>query len=226
MSEGRATQPPRSPSTLPAVSQRAHSQLPLPPTHSAQRYDDEEEFDSLTDALKPKHVLLVASAGAEQLQSLRAFLAPVHLNSAFSGRASQAWAAQLWAGRDAAPFFVRVRARGGLDDAAASPAAAAAVWEELLQQNWRVELDYGLGADVPNSEALLLVAEPGAVRQLLAAACGSGAAPADGALGSVSLLRVGPADAGATGGWAALQKEVCWASRLPGPAETLPSLER
>lgn len=145
----------------------------------------------------------------------------MHLNSAFSSVASKAWAAQLWAGRDAAPFFISVRARQGLDDAAASPAAAAAVWAELLQQNWRVELDYGLGTEVPNSEALLLVAEPGAVRQLLVAACGSGAAPVEVAPGSASLLLVGPAEAGATGGWEALEKDICWASWVPGPGETL-----
>ena len=97
-----------------------------------------------------------------------------------------ATAQALWAGRDGAPYFQRVRCRPALDVAAgadsaepqqqaasstAAVAAASEVLRELLGQNWRVELDAGLGGALggPDSEALLLVCAPQAVAQLLAA---------------------------------------------------------
>ena len=57
--------------------------------------------------------------------------------------------------------------RPALDGAADDPGAATAVWAELLGQNWRVELDYGLGVEIPKEEFVLLVASPQAVEHLL-----------------------------------------------------------
>ena len=126
------------------------------------------------------------------------------------------FAQQLWSGRDRAPYFLKVRARDALDTAAAgsgadAAAAAGKVWQELLQQNWRVELDAGLGGPLPESEALLLVCSPDAVRQLLAAA----GAPLPGGLGnggvapgSVSALQVDGTQAGDPADWQRLAKRL------------------
>jgi hypothetical protein len=132
------------------------------------------------------------------------------------------FAQQLWSGRDRAPYFLKVHAREALDTAAAtgSRAAAAAgeVWQELLQQNWRVELDAGLGGPLPESEALLLVCSPDAVRQLLAAAgaplsnsLGSGGV----APGSMSALQVGGTQAGDPADWQQLVKRLLLAGVMP-----------
>lgn len=53
-------------------------------------YEDEEEFDAMTDAMRSKHVVLVAApagvaAGAEGgVDSLRSFVQPLTFNQAFS----------------------------------------------------------------------------------------------------------------------------------------------
>lgn len=118
-----------------------------------------------------------------------------------------------------------MRARAGLDGAAAghraAAAAAAGVWEELLQQNWRVELDAGLGTAGAQREALLLVAGPAAAQQLLAVAAGQGGAVPVAALpaaGSVSVLWVDGTQAGDPLDWRSLGKRLLLAGVEPGSA--------
>lgn len=250
------------------------------PASSCARYEEEDEFDALTDAMAAKDVVLVAApeasadgggSGGAGVEALRAYLAPLKFAQAFSSEQVRRWASLLhellapagsiftrqpcaspslpcttahhplrpsrvamqalpfaqavWAGRDAAPYFLKVRARAGLDaaagsaDAEAAAAAAGGVWEELLQQNWRVELDAGLGTVGPRSEALLLVAAPAAVAQLLAAA---GAAPDGGvAAGSVSVLLVGSTQAGDPLEWRTLAKRLALEGATPAAGETI-----
>lgn len=146
----------------------------------------------------------------------------------WSSPAAQAlpFAQQLWSGRDRAPYFLKVRTRaaldeagGGEDAAAAAAAAAEAVWQELLQQNWRVELDAGLGAPLQEREVLLLVCSPRGVEQLLAAAgaplpAGSGPPPP----GSVSALQAGGTQAGDPADWRQLGKRLLLAAADPAAA--------
>ncbi|GAB4822179.1 hypothetical protein N2152v2_009225 [Parachlorella kessleri] len=140
------------------------------------RYEEEEEFDSLTDNIKPKTVVLIAnptnqtSGRGAAADRLRAALQGVVFNTAVCSTSAAPFAQQLWAGRDGPPFFSKIRTRPALDAAADDPVAAQAVWAELLGQNWRVELDYGLGVDIPQKECLLLVASASAVEQLLTVA--------------------------------------------------------
>lgn len=125
----------------------------------------------------------------------------------------------MWAGRDKPPYFLKVRQRAQLDDAAAAgheqqAAAAEGVWAELLQQNWRVELDAGLGAAAVERENLLIFAAPEAVAQLLRAAqCGSGATPA---VAQVFALDVEGTQAGDPLDWRSLGKQLVLAAVQPG----------
>ncbi|EFN54420.1 hypothetical protein CHLNCDRAFT_135784 [Chlorella variabilis] len=197
------------------------------------RYEDEEEFDAMTDAMREKCVLLVAAphaaaagGGGGQVDALRACLQPLAINHAFSSQQALPFAQQLWSGRDRAPYFLKVRTRaaldeagGGEDAAAAAAAAAEAVWQELLQQNWRVELDAGLGAPLQEREVLLLVCSPRGVEQLLAAAgaplpAGSGPPPP----GSVSALQAGGTQAGDPADWRQLGKRLLLAAADPAAA--------
>lgn len=130
------------------------------------------------------------------------------------------FAQRVWAGRDKAPYFLRVRQRTQLDTAAAADtqdeqvAAAEGVWAELLQQNWRVELDAGLGAAAVEREALLIFAAPAAVAQLLAAAqCSSGAPTLE---GEVHALEVEGTQAGDPLDWRGLGKRLVLAAAQPG----------
>jgi hypothetical protein len=78
------------------------------------------------------------------------------------------------------PLFLKVRPRASLGDLEASqqPAAVAeAFWQEVLAQNWKTELDYGLGKRGAHAEQVLVVAGARCVGQLLAA-LGAGAAGA------------------------------------------------
>ncbi|KAL4423115.1 hypothetical protein ABPG77_004798 [Micractinium sp. CCAP 211/92] len=191
-------------------------------------YEDEEEFDALTDAMKSKLVVLVAAptageAGAATtdaaVDALRAFLQPLKFVQAFSSQQALQFAQRVWAGRDKAPYFLRVRQRTQLDAAAAGAqdqqvAAAEGVWAELLQQNWRVELDAGLGAAAVEREALLIFAAPAAVAQLLAAAqCSSGAPTLE---GEVHALEVEGTQAGDPLDWRGLGKRLVLAAAQPG----------
>ena len=135
------------------------------------------------------------------------------------------FARQLWAGRDRAPYFLKVRARPALDACGSSEAgeaaaaAAASVWEELLQMNWRVQLDAGLGTAAPDSEALLLVCSPAAAAQLLAAAgspLSGGSEP-----GSVSVLLVEGTQAGDPLDWQRLGKRLALAAAVPSGADSV-----
>ena len=131
------------------------------------------------------------------------------------------FAQQLWSGRDRAPYFLKVRARKALDAAATGSGAGAAageVWQELLQQNWRVELDAGLGGPLPESEALLLVCSPDGVRRLLAEAGAplpDSLASSGVALGSVSALQVDGTQAGDPADWQQLAKRLLLAGVVP-----------
>jgi hypothetical protein len=113
----------------------------------------------------------------------------------------------VWEGRGGPPFFLKVRRRSGLSAASAGAAAAAAeVWQELLQQNWRVELDAGLGGAAREHEALLLVCGAGGVSQLLAAA--GAEPPAAPTPGSLAVLEVTGSQAGQPADWRQLPKWV------------------
>lgn len=139
------------------------------------------------------------------------------------------FAQRVWTGRGGAPYFLKVRRRAALDAAAgagdAGTAAAAEVWAELLQQNWRSELDAGLGSGAPTSEALLLVCAPAAATQLLAAA---GAAVPSGSPtpGSVSVLQVGDTQAGDPLDWQALDKQAVLTGVLPAGDDIAAALEQ
>ncbi|PRW59817.1 phospho-2-dehydro-3-deoxyheptonate aldolase [Chlorella sorokiniana] len=182
--------------------------------------------------MHPKRVVLVAasasgsSADEAALQQLRAALQPLEFAQAFSNEQTMAFARQLWAGRDKAPYFLKVRSRPALDACSsgggAASAAAASVWAELLQQNWRVQLDAGLGSAAPESEALLLVCTPEAVQQLMAAA---GAAPSGGSGSSselaVSLLEVDGTQAGAPLDWQQLSKRLTLDGVAPSAGDAI-----
>lgn len=133
-------------------------------------YEEEEEFDSLTDAVKPKNVVLLTAPRANipefQERSRKAFRGLV-FHAALSSQIEIDLAKTVWAGRDGPPYFHKVRVRNSLDKAAADMNAANAFWHEVLSQNWRMELDYGLGVEIPNEDTLLVVCSYRTLQQLL-----------------------------------------------------------
>lgn len=136
------------------------------------------------------------------------------------------FARQLWSGRDKVPYFLKVRSRPALDTCSSSSgdaaAAAASLWTELLQQNWRVQLDAGLGSDAPDSEALLLVCSPDAARQLLAAAgVPASSDSSSSAAGAVFLLDVGGTQAGEPLDWQRLSKRLVLDAVVPSSGDTV-----
>lgn len=170
----------------------------------------------------PLHALLLAQRvrGPDSMTNSPSTTAPPTTTQTME------FARQLWAGRDEAPYFLKVRSRPALDACASgggdAAAAAASVWAELLQQNWRVQLDAGLGSAAPESEALLLVCTPQAVLQLLAAA---GAAPSSdsssSAAGAVSLLEVAGTQAGEPLDWQLLSKRLVLNGVAPSSGDAI-----
>ncbi|KAG2437251.1 hypothetical protein HXX76_005914 [Chlamydomonas incerta] len=153
-------------------------------------WEDEEEFDAITEIVIPKklHVAVVATgagtAQADWAVVAEAAEAAVMSNaggkfaSGFTGQPSKALADALWSrlGQDGAPFFKKCRVRDTLTtlETAGAPAeqvsaAAEALWTELCGQTWRPELDYGVaGGDTHPTDQLLLACNSLAAERLLA----------------------------------------------------------
>ncbi len=72
----------------------------------------------------------------------------------------------IWEGRSVPPHFFKLRTR---DSIQANPAV---FLDELLRQNWKVELDYGLGGSLEGQEAVLVVSTEEAVDNVVRVAKG------------------------------------------------------
>eukprot|EP00879_Flechtneria_rotunda_P005184 GHRR01005466.1.p1 GENE.GHRR01005466.1~~GHRR01005466.1.p1 ORF type:complete len:268 (+),score=79.40 GHRR01005466.1:76-879(+) len=110
-------------------------------------WEDELEYDALTEVLLPKRVYLATPSSCEQhLQQLKD---STEFAAAFTAPDLQESVEQLWQqlGRAGPPLFLKVRTRRSLQpDAQGSirQTAASDFWQELTSQTWRTELDYGL----------------------------------------------------------------------------------
>jgi hypothetical protein len=74
-------------------------------------YEEEDEYDAVTDAVQPKVLVLVTPPHPEQLLALREWLEAVPFVGGFTGEAESGFAQLLWAGRDKAPLFLKMRNR-------------------------------------------------------------------------------------------------------------------
>lgn len=229
LSHPRAPPPPTAASTGPDRRRvPPPPSLPPPPIHSPFcRYEEEEEFDALKDALQPKQCFLVAapsSSGAGGAPSptgpLRSYLQPVKIHAAFAAPSAELFAKQLWAGRDGPPYFHRLRLRAALDEATTDAAVAAAAWDEFLNQNWKTELDAGLGV-AETTENLLLVCSPAAVEQLLHAALPAGAGVEELSSGTLSVLAVRGTQHGEDKLWQQLERRLVLVGKAPSHTESL-----
>ena len=90
-----------------------------------------------------------------------------------------------------------------------------ALLQELLSQNWRLELDAGLGTAVPEAEVLLIVCSCDAASRLHAA---FGGAPGGGGLspGAFLVLRAEGTAAGEAARWDQLHKKVVLEGSIGG----------
>ncbi|GBF91916.1 hypothetical protein Rsub_04640 [Raphidocelis subcapitata] len=171
-------------------------------------YEEEDEFDGLRELLDPKRVVLATPAARADALRGRPFV------TAFASGGAAAAAEALWRdlGLAGPPLFLKIRTRevltrleggGGGGAAAAAAAAADEFWGELLTQNWRTELVYGLGRrEAAEPEEVLVVAPPDCLAALLAAldspggggggggVAGSGAGFQGGALGGDALVEL------------------------------------
>ncbi|KAI8466647.1 MAG: hypothetical protein J3K34DRAFT_55283 [Monoraphidium minutum] len=171
-------------------------------------YEEEDEFDAVTEILEPKRVCLLplqrcggaAGGGAAALGAA----AGAPFLTAFASPASLAAAERLWEelGRAGPPLFLKVRPRpalGALEaaglDAAAAAAQADALWAELLSQSWRTELDHGLGKREEGAglESILVMADAAAVSRLAAAAAAAGGGEAAAAAAAAAEAAAGGA---------------------------------
>jgi len=164
-------------------------------------YEEEEEFDGVAgELLLPKAFLVVGLPEASTTADAAAALAPAtgirgdRLAAGFSSTQLQGAGAALWGalGANRAPYFKKMRTREVLDtlDGARTPqdvaSATEALMSEMLGQNWRVELDYGLGSELAPREEVLLVCSRGAAGALLQGLGSTAQLPAAGPV----LLRV------------------------------------
>lgn len=156
-------------------------------------YEDELEYDAVREILDPKRVVVVAIGGSDGASSSSSSPPPpLRYAVAFCSKQAKDAATSTWEalGRAGPPLFLKVRVRDALtrlDDGGGDKADAAAAedfWSELAAQNWRTELDYGLGLEanagpVPSAEereepVLVVLRSAEAARRLAAHAGGGG----------------------------------------------------
>jgi hypothetical protein len=178
-------------------------------------WEDEEEFDALTDALRRKVIVIITppstSGNTTEIDALRSSLASLEFNAGFCSSEDIEYATNLWAGRDKPPMFLKMRRRVTLDAIDRVPQFL----EEALQQNWRLDLDAGLGLEEPPAENLLVVCS-GHVAESLLQACGGGSG--DGSSlekfsssqvqSKIAVVMVEGTKAGDPADWTALSKKV------------------
>lgn len=140
-------------------------------------WEDEQEFDALTEVLLPKQVVLCTPPACQShLQQLH----PIKFVAAFCSPADKQEAEQLWEGlgRAGPPLFLKVRTRDTLQsvDQDGASSAADGFWREIAGQSWRMDLDYGLNKDATlqalTESLLVVVSSSSGLQQLLAAAVG------------------------------------------------------
>jgi hypothetical protein len=171
-------------------------------------WEEEDEFDSLTDALRRKLIYVITPGGSEnEIDMLRSSLANVAFNAGFCSSEEIEYATKLWAGRDKPPMFLKMRRRMTLDAADRVPQFL----EEALQQNWRLDLDAGLGLEEPPAENLLVIcsSQEHKIASSLLQACGwSSDTSSQTPLNKIAIITVEGTKAGDPVDWKALSKTV------------------
>lgn len=95
---------------------------------------------------------------------------------------------------------------------------------EILQQNWRVELDAGLGVKEPEVESIMVVCSAAAAEKLLLECCGikgGGGVGGEVSPGSVSIINVAGTAAGDPAEWKLLNKQSIVVGKVPSAGESL-----
>jgi len=144
-------------------------------------YEEEEEFDSLTDILTSKKIFILPLSNESDLETAHQILESIgnitaawfyaHNHSTTQQQQQQQDSQllpqqQLWAGRKESgpPYFKKLKYRtyNSINE-------MEVLWEEMLSQNWKVELDAGLGIEniTPIEVLLLLVGTVEEARNML-----------------------------------------------------------
>ena len=127
------------------------------------------------------------------------------------------YATELWAGRDKPPLFLKMRRRVTLD--IDSTDRISQFLEEALQQNWRLDLDAGLGLEEPPAENLLVVCSGDVAESLLKACGGHSGSHSNsltnenstlGAFPKVVVISVEGTKAGDPADWKTLSKKIVY----------------
>jgi hypothetical protein len=192
---------------------RGHLQIVATSEHW---WEDEEEFDALTDALRKKVIVLITpgtggnastTQKTTEIDSLRSSLASLDFNAGFCSSEEIDYATKIWAGRDKPPLFLKMRRRATLD----ITERVSQFLEEALQQNWRLDLDAGLGLEEPPAEKVMVVCSQKVADSLLEA-CGGGSnsslAETASSLPKVAVVTVEGTKAGDPADWKALSKRI------------------
>jgi hypothetical protein len=200
-------------------------------------WEDEEEFDALTDALRKKVLVIItpsdgcnstdtAQHATQEIDNLRNSLASLEFNAGFCSSEQIEYATKIWAGRDKPPLFLKMRRRVTLD----AIDRVSQFLEEALQQNWRLDLDAGLGLQEPPAENLLVVCSGQLADSLLQACDGvtrsSGSLLEENAdsslLPKIAVVTVEGTQAGDPSNWKTLSKNIILATSVESIIDSIP----
>lgn len=131
------------------------------------RWEEEEEFDALTDYLERKAILcLTPELDENQIDQLRTFITNNRIAAIFSSCDTSAFAERVWKGFDGPPLFRKIRYRSEIDESASAEDVGSFL-EQVLQQNWSLDLDAGLAKKSIKAEIILLICKKVMTKQLI-----------------------------------------------------------
>lgn len=166
---------PHSPSTF--SHQFNRKRMPHPPKTSEFWWEEEEEFDAVTDRVLPKYfyILTPPTSEYEAANSEAAALSikGIKFTAGFCGPDVEDFATAVWNGNAGPPLFLKMRPRQCLAGAEGhEPHDTQRFLTECLERNWRMDLDAGLGDKPPEAEPILVVCKRSVAEAFLQLCCG------------------------------------------------------
>jgi len=150
---------PHPPSTL--SHQFNHKRMPRPPNTSEFWWEEEEEFDAVTDRVLPKYFYILTPPTSEndaKFEAAALLIEGIKFTAGFCGPDVEDFATAVWKGNAGPPLFLKMRPRQCLGGAEGhKPHDTQRFLTECLERNWRMDLDAGLGDKAPEAEPILVV---------------------------------------------------------------------
>lgn len=155
--------------------------MPRPPKTSEFWWEEEEEFDAVTDRVRPKHLYVLIPSSCKHpdsadCESAKLVIDRIQFVAGFCGEDVADFATAVWSAKAGPPLFLKMRQRQFLGcpkghDSCIIGTSIQEFLTECLERNWRLDLDAGLGGKEPEAEPILIVCKREVAEALLQYCC-------------------------------------------------------